>query len=273
MARQNSAWANRRAALVGAFHIGGVVAFCSYMKPPLLISLRTSAEQAEKLRDLQTQFAAVCNALAPLAQRTACWNRVALHHLSYRAMREQFPAMGSQMVCNAVYSVSRACRLIYQHPQSPFNLQRLGGKSLPLLHFQPDSPVYFDRHTLSLKDGQASIYTLDGRIRFQLPLAADDERNFRLGKLREVVLIAHQGGFALRVHIDHEEQVPEANGAARQPVLLTHEVPQYLMVQPGPDLPSRSAAQVFAEASMSLPHRSSRPARRPRAPVSTENNS
>jgi hypothetical protein len=243
------------------------------MKPPLLISLRTTAEQAEKLRDLQTQFADVCNALAPLAQKTACWNRVALHHLSYRMLREQFPAMGSQMVCNAVYSVSRACRLIYQHPQSPFNLQRLAGKPLPLLHFQPDSPVYFDRHTLSLKDGQASIYTLDGRIRFQLPLAAEDERSFRLGKLREVVLIANQGGFALRVHIDHEEHIPEANGAARQALLMSHEMPQHLMVQPDPDLPSRSAAQVFAEASMSKPIRLSRPGRQARATASQENNS
>lgn len=243
------------------------------MKSPLLISLRTTAEQAEKLCELQTQFAAVCNALAPLAQKNVCWNRVALHHLSYRAMREQFPAMGSQMVCNAVYSVSRACRLIYQHPKSPFNLQRLAGKPLPLLHFQPDSPVYFDRHTLSLKDGQASIYTLDGRIRFQLPLAAEDERSFRLGKLREVVLIAHQGGFALRVHIDHDEEVPEANGAARQPTLLTLEMPQHLMVQPGPDQPSRSAAQVFAEASTSVPLRLSRPGRLTRAPASPEKHS
>ncbi len=42
--------------------------------------------------------------------QTKVWNRVALHHLMYRNLRDQFPEMGSQMVCNAIYSVSRTCR-------------------------------------------------------------------------------------------------------------------------------------------------------------------
>jgi hypothetical protein len=128
------------------------------MNSVLRIPLQADPEQAQRLQALQVGFARVCNALAPLVQQTKVWNRVALHHLSYRQLREQFPEMGSQMVCNAIYSVSRTARLVFQHPQSPFNLARLGDKPLPLLRFADSCPVYFDRHTLSLKAGQLSMF-------------------------------------------------------------------------------------------------------------------
>lgn len=154
----------------------------------LRIPLNGTPEQIASLLALQQAFTQVCNALAPLVQQTRCWNRVTLHHLAYKGLREKFPAIGSQMVCNAIYSVSRTSRLIYQHPASPFNVARLGDKPLPLLNFQDTCPVYFDRHTLSVKDGHLSMYTLDGRIRFHLALRPEDEASFHEKKLREIVL-------------------------------------------------------------------------------------
>ena len=50
---------------------------------------------------------------------------------------------------------------------------RRPGQVLPLLKFAASCPVYFDRHTLSLKPGQLSLYTMDGRMRFELALASD----------------------------------------------------------------------------------------------------
>jgi hypothetical protein len=123
-----------------------------------------------------------------MVQQTRVWNRVALHHMAYKSLRERFPALGSQMVCNAIYSVSRACRLVFQSPESPLHLSRLGERALPLLCFTNDCPVYFDRHTLSLKDGQVSMFTLDGRMRFQLALQPADEQAFHTRKLLEIVL-------------------------------------------------------------------------------------
>ncbi|QJC55224.1 hypothetical protein HC248_00502 [Polaromonas vacuolata] len=158
------------------------------MNSVLRIPLNSSPEQFASLRELQQAFAQVCNALAPLVQQTRCWHRVTLHHLAYKQLREQFPAMGSQMVCNAIYSVSRTSRLVYQHPASPFNLSRLGDKPLPLLRFADTCPVYFDRHTLSVKNGQLSMYTLEGRIRFHLALQPEDEASFHEKKLGEIVL-------------------------------------------------------------------------------------
>ena len=119
--------------------------------------LNASPEQNTRLQQLQGAFAKVCNALAPTVQQTKVWNRVALHHLMYHTLSQRFPEMGSQMVCNAIYSVSRTSRMLFQSPQSPFNLTRLAGKPLPLLRFADTCPVYFDRHTLSVKAGQLSM--------------------------------------------------------------------------------------------------------------------
>lgn len=154
----------------------------------LRLPLQTTDEQHARLLALQTTFAEACNAVSSLVQSTKCWNRVALHHMAYKSLRERFPTLGSQMVCNAIYAVSRTSRLVYQSPGSPFNLSRLDGKPLPLMHFLPSSPVYFDRHTLSLKDNQLSMFTLDGRLKFQLALAPAQSALFQQRRLLELVL-------------------------------------------------------------------------------------
>ncbi len=201
----------------------------SYMNILLRIPLNASPEQVNSLHALQQAFAQVCNSLAPLVQQSRCWNRVTLHHLAYKLLREKFPAMGSQMVCNAIYSVSRTSRLVYQHPQSPFNLTRLGAKPLPLLRFSNSCPVYFDRHTLSVKDGQVSMYTLDGRIRFHLALRPEDEVSFHEKKLREIVLSRTAANsfelsflFLTPMPGDDSPLTPEPNLA---------EIPEYVMVE------------------------------------------
>ncbi len=197
----------------------------------LRLALNTSDEQRQRLVNLQAAFAKVCNALGPLVQQTRVWNRVALHHMAYKGLREQFPDMGSQMVCNAIYSVSRSARLVFQHPKSPFHLSRLpAGRALPLLRFGDDCPVYFDRHTLSVKAGTLSMYTLDGRMRFQLALAAEDEAAFHSHKLREIVLARRADSvFELSFALVNEAlaAADEAGDAATPP---TAEIPEYLIV-------------------------------------------
>lgn len=201
------------------------------MNSRLRIPLHTNELQHRRLSELQTAFAQVCNVLAPIAQKTTCWNRVALHHMAYKGLRQQFPHLGSQMICNAIYSVSRSCRLVYQHPQSPFNLQRLAGKALPLVHFLPESPVYFDRHTLSLKDGEVSMFTLDGRMRFKLALDRENEHRFRHEKIREIVLERTSTEFTLTFHFTAEDMDSPQVAAAQA------ELPQYVLVIEGDALP------------------------------------
>lgn len=216
------------------------------MNSVVRIALNTSPPQAQRLLELQQAFAAVCNALAPLVQQMRCWNRVALHHMTYKQLRQQFPGLGSQMVCNAIYSVSRSCRIVYQHPQSPFNLSRLGDRPLPRLQFQPQSPVYFDRHTLSIKSGQVSMYTLDGRMRFQLDLSAENEQRFLTEKLREIVLSAEGGAFWLTfIFAGPDTGASDADLKSANP-----ELPEYVVVT-SEELPNPPQVSSTANAGIS----------------------
>jgi len=163
----------------------------------LTLRLDTTPAEHARLCALQAAFAEVCNHLAPVARDTRCWNRVALHHLAYRSLRERFPRVGSQMVCNAIYSVSRTCRIVYQSPESPFNLARNPGAPLALIRFGEQAPVYFDRHTLNLKAGRLSMFTLDGRMKFSAALSAETEERFKHDKLLEIMLFGRENQFHL----------------------------------------------------------------------------
>jgi hypothetical protein len=185
------------------------------------VPLNTTPEQFQRLFALQTAFAQVCNVLAPEVQKTRVWNRVALHHLFYRGLREKFPALGSQMVCNAIYAVSRTSRLIFQTPASPFSLAKLGDKPLPLMQFADSCPVYFDRHTLSVKGNKLSLFTLDGRMHFELTLPEEQLLLFRVAKLREIVLTRRlDAAYELAFWLEPAELEPT------QPL-----IPEYLSVE------------------------------------------
>ena len=190
------------------------------------IPLNTTPEQVRRLQELQSAFAKVCNALGPLVRDTRCWNRVTLHHLAYRGLRESFPQVGSQMVCNAIYSVSRTCRVIFQSPASPFNIQRMNGKALPVLQFLASAPVYFDRHTLSISNGVMSMFTMDGRMRFDLNLGPLEQARFNERKLQEIVLRSVGNQFTLSFSFSSGEVV-SAEAAAEAGSLW----PEYVVIR------------------------------------------
>lgn len=191
--------------------------------PRLRVLLQGSAEQQRRLTDLRGLFTQACNALAPMVQQTRCWNRVALHHMAYKPLREHFPQLGSQMACNVIYSVSRAARRVYQHPDSPHNVARLGERPLPVLRFDGAVPVYFDRHTLSLKAGEVSLFTLDGRMRFKVDLSPETEHRFRHGRLREIVLAqGADGAWALTFDFTPADEI--------EPAAVDANWPEYVVV-------------------------------------------
>ena len=213
----------------------------SYMNFLIRVSLDASPEQKTRLRDLQRVFAQVCNELAPHVQQTRVWNRVALHHLHYRTLRGTYPSLGSQMVCNAIYSVSKMARLVYGHPDSPFNTSARPGKPLPLLRFAESCPVYFDRHTLSVRSGKLSMYTLDGRIQFEVSLSPEQVSLFGKNRLREIVLDRNlQDEYQLSFHliepaVDSQSEV-SALPEAEPETAVTHfpaavVIPAYVSVE------------------------------------------
>jgi len=211
------------------------------MNTRFAVQLHAAADQVARLQALQALFVQACNSLTPLVRDTRCWNRVGLHHMAYRKLREQFPQLGSQMACNAIYSVSRACRLVYQSPNSPWLASRQPDQSLPLVIFDGHAPVYFDRHTLNLRDGQVSMFTLDGRMRFQIAVSPEQERHFREDRLREVVLQRRTEVWQLTFRFSPADAEGTAAGDAGE------HLPEYLLVRqdepsPPPDLPARVEA-------------------------------
>ena len=200
------------------------------MKFLIPIPLDTTPEQHARLCELRAVFAQVCNRLAPAVQSSRIWNRVTLHHLHYHALRKQFPDLGSQMVCNAIYAVSKMARLVYQHPKSPYSIAAKGSGPLPLLRFADSCPVYFDRHTLSIKGEQLSLFTMDGRMHFELTLAPAKRAVFAQAKLREIALRERADHrFELSFFLESERTVvtkrlPEA----APPIAL---VPDYVSVE------------------------------------------
>lgn len=197
-----------------------------------LITITLSPEQlqSDRLRNLQTIFAEACNAIAEIALAHRCWNRVALHHMVYREMRERYPDLGAQMICNAVYSVCRTCRLIFQNPKSPFHSMLQAGEKLPNIRFAASAPVYFDRHTLSLRGDVLSLYTLEGRMKFRITLSEEQGTLFQSEKLKEICLTEHQGRYQLRFKLGQGEA--SAPGDPGDEGKL--EFPEYLLIKENP---------------------------------------
>src|SRR3990170_588491 len=115
------------------------------------LKLVATPEQALALSALADTYAQACNAIVPLAVEHRCWNRVALHHLAYYLVREQLPALGSQMVCQAVHRVADAYKTLKA------NKGIAKDKPVPAIAFKTMS-VNFDKRTYSIKGDMLSLF-------------------------------------------------------------------------------------------------------------------
>ena len=145
------------------------------------IRLNVTPEQAVRLSALRTAYADACNRLVPLVQAARCWNRVALHQLGYRALRQQ-TSLGAQMACNAIFSVCKAYR-------SQAALGRIPQDTpVPPLSFHRTS-VHFDHRTYTLKGEAVSLNTLQGRMRVPMILGDHQRKILTSGLPKEAELV------------------------------------------------------------------------------------
>ncbi len=145
------------------------------------------------LSELQALFSEACNYIAPIVAQTGCWSRVGLHHLVYRDLRQRFPDLGSQMSCNAIYAVSKVAGLAYR---TVGRTRRKSG-ALPRLEFSNTSPVFFDRHTLSIRRQQLSLYSPKGRVRIGIENIDVVLAALQHGSLKDILMTRAGGGFVL----------------------------------------------------------------------------
>ena len=132
------------------------------------IELLLTPEQSEKVSQLHDQFIDLCNDILPYVHQNQCWNRVALHHLVYHSMRQKYPKLGSQLVCNSINLVCKFTNFVYQKKKKIYKIN-----GMPHIIISKKNPVILDARTISIKNGIISIITLEGRMKVRLSLRDD----------------------------------------------------------------------------------------------------
>jgi putative transposase len=177
----------------------------SYMKRTVSLKLRTSPEQASSLSALASAYADACNAIVPFAREHRCWNRVALHHLAYYAVREKRPTLGSQMVCQAVHRVADAYKTLKA------NKGIAKDKPVPAISFGPTS-VNFDKRTYSIKDDTLSMFTLDGRVKVPFVCGRHQRNLLASGAPTEARLVVRNGVWYFNLVLNIIDASPATGG-------------------------------------------------------------
>ena len=175
------------------------------IKRTVSLKLLTGNDQAAALAKLADAYARACNAIVPFVQEHRCWNRVALHHLSYYPVRERVPELGSQMVCQAVHRVADAYRALK------------AGKGIskknpvPAMTFRPSS-VNFDKRTYSLKGGMLSLFTLSGRIKVTFAAGRRQRNLLASGTAKEAKLTVRRGIWYFNIVLYLPDAPPVSEG-------------------------------------------------------------
>lgn len=170
------------------------------------IDLRVSEPDLVKLIALQERFASACNLVSQVVWRSRTWNRVALHHLAYQDVRSSFPGLGSQMACNAIYTVSRAARRVYQASRHLW-ADKFEPGEIPLIYFSDSTPVFFDKHTLNILGDEISLFTLEGRLKLQFYSNVLDQGVFQNRKISEIFLLRKDAAFSLFFDFSEEKDL------------------------------------------------------------------
>ena len=161
------------------------------MKRTISIRLDTSSDESTKLLQLKEAYWSACNQIASDARENRCWNRFALHKLVYSKVRKTSP-LGSQMVCNAIFSVCKAY-------QAKGILPR---EEVPLIHFRKGKSIHFDKRTYKIKGEVISLYTLGKRIQVKMRLGPFQKGYFSQGVPKEGELIYRKGKWYFNLVLD-----------------------------------------------------------------------
>jgi putative transposase len=106
-------------------------------------------------------------------------------------MRSVSP-LGSQMVCNAIFSVCKAYKAKAILPT----------EEVPKICFHKGRSVHFDKRTYSIKGECISLYTLEKRIKVHMKLGPHQKVYFSQGVPKEGELICKKGKWYFNLVLD-----------------------------------------------------------------------
>ena len=169
------------------------------------IRLDENPEEARALFALRMAYGDACNRLVPIVQENRLWNRVGLHQCAYSVLREETP-LGSQMVCNAIFSVCKAYK-------SQKALGRIKEDSpVPKLCFAHRS-IHYDKRTYTLKkDNKLSLNTLSGRITVPMKIGEHQHRILESGTPKEAELIFRNGKWLFNLVVELKDPTALTSG-------------------------------------------------------------
>ena len=176
------------------------------MRRTVSILLETTTSNATALTSLQSAYADACNSLVPMVVEYRCWNRVALHQRVYRLLREATP-LGSQMCCNAIFSVCKA----YKAQKELGRIQR--DVPVPTIRFDRAS-VHFDKRTYTLKGDTVSLNTLGKRITVTMRPGEHQRRILESGASKEAELVHRRGRWYFNLVVESADEEWVTSGPA-----------------------------------------------------------
>ena len=162
------------------------------MRRTISIKLATISSQHAALLHLRELFNRACNDVASVAQQQRCWGRVALHHLCYYQIRDKYPTLGAQMVCNAIRTVCDAYKV----------LQLRKSDTVPTITFKSKSSVHFDKRTYSFRGDLHSLNTVSGRILVRMDQGDFQRVYLKRGSPKEAELICKNGAWFFNLVLD-----------------------------------------------------------------------
>lgn len=163
------------------------------MRLTMQLKLLPTTEQADAMVRTMERFNAACDALAVVAFKNRCANKVELQRLAYHDIRRDF-GLGAQMTVRAIAKVVE----VYKRDK---DIQPT---------FRPHGAIIYDQRILSWKGSdRVSILTNDGRQ--IMPWVCGAYQRAQLDRVRgQADLIYRDGMFFLHVTIDVGD-VPEGD--------------------------------------------------------------
>jgi putative transposase len=155
------------------------------MKQTLAVKLAPSPEQASSLLVTMERFNAACDAIAGVAFRERCANKIALQKLVYYDIRERF-GLSSQMTVRAISKVVEAYKRDKNRQPS----------------FRPTGALPYDERIMSWRGMEAvSLLTSDGRVLIPVKLGAYQSARIER-RQGQADLVERDGLFFLYVTLD-----------------------------------------------------------------------
>lgn len=161
------------------------------MKRTLAVKLAPTIDQASSLLATMERFNAACDAIAVVAHRERCANKVALQKLVYHGVRERF-GLSAQMTVRAIGKVVDAYKRDKTRPP----------------RFRPHGAVPYDERIMSWKGVEAvSLLTLGGRL--VVPVQLGPYQSARIDRRQgQADLVERDGVFFLYVTLDVPDVPP-----------------------------------------------------------------